>query len=302
MYGNSLVKKIIITTLLAFCLAGCSSKIAYNNLDWVAAWYVDDYLDLNASQSDQFEDKVVVILKWHRRFELVQYQTQLQQIKDQMKQGVIPAQSWQQHLQSIGEHWVRSRDKISSELAVLAPSLSQDQVEELFGELKENNDRQREEYSDLSEQEAFEERYENILERFEERIGDLTVAQQDLIKEYVNASNRSPLDYLDYSDRFQEALKKVFVDAIQNTQPSELLTTKLLSLLTHPEQFKSKEAIQYYGHQRQLLAQLLQDVQISLTQEQVEYFNRELDQSLALLKDILEEQKAADLSSAKAED
>jgi hypothetical protein len=293
------VKKIIIILCLSFCLFGCSSKIAYNNLDWVAAWYVDDYLDLTGPQGDQFEAKVDIILDWHRRFELVQYQSQLQLIKDQMAQGIIPTHIWQQHLLTIGEHWVRSRDKISSEMAMLAPSLNTEQVSQLFSELKENNQRKRDEHNDLSPQEAFEKRYENILDRFEERIGDMSDAQQDLIRDYVEASNRSELDYLDYSDRFQLALNKVFDEALAQSSPSHALTTNLLALLTHPEQFKSEQSLKNHSAQRLLLAQLLQDIQISLTDEQIAHFNHELDKSLALLKDIIDEQKAMDASLAK---
>jgi len=47
-------------------LTGCSSKLAYNNLDWLIYWYMDDYVELNDSQEAIFDIKLEGWIDWHR--------------------------------------------------------------------------------------------------------------------------------------------------------------------------------------------------------------------------------------------
>ena len=43
-------KLIAVVFTLSILLTGCSSKFAYNNIDWLMYWYIDDYVELDKSQ------------------------------------------------------------------------------------------------------------------------------------------------------------------------------------------------------------------------------------------------------------
>ena len=42
-------------------LSGCSTKFAYNNIDWLVNWYIDDYVVLDTQQEKQFD---AILDKW----------------------------------------------------------------------------------------------------------------------------------------------------------------------------------------------------------------------------------------------
>ena len=47
------MRHIVLTILLLVSVTGCSSKFAYNNLDWLVYWYVDDYIEFSDQQEEQ---------------------------------------------------------------------------------------------------------------------------------------------------------------------------------------------------------------------------------------------------------
>ncbi|GEK11270.1 DUF6279 family lipoprotein [Pseudoalteromonas peptidolytica] len=69
--------------LLIFCvtiLVGCSQRLAYNNLGWLASYYISDFVDLTDQQEDQLESDVEALVNWHRQSELPKYQSQVQSL------------------------------------------------------------------------------------------------------------------------------------------------------------------------------------------------------------------------------
>ena len=56
------------------CLFACSStRLAYNYLDWVIGWYLDDYIQLNKEQDDYYDRQLEELLQWHRSDQLPHY-------------------------------------------------------------------------------------------------------------------------------------------------------------------------------------------------------------------------------------
>ena len=263
-------------------LSGCSSKLAYNNLDWLAAWYLDDFVELTDHQEKEFEKRLNAILVWHREDELPQYREQLLQLQNQLQNPEINALQWSQHIQNISAHWLRIRDKASLEMAIMAPELSNEQVSDFFAALKEHNQEKREEFDELSAQEIQEKRTDSIVEKFEEHMGSVNSAQLAVIKQYVTSSNKTPLVYLAYSDRFQLGLKKTFIE-VDKSQ----LSSHLYELLSHPEQFKLAKTLQGDSNEKNLVANMLQQVHASANEEQLNHFKDEVRELIELIEELM---------------
>ena len=63
--------RLLLVLFSVIFLASCSSKLAYNNLDWWVYWYLDDYIELKGEQEEKFDDYLQNWLRWHKTSELV---------------------------------------------------------------------------------------------------------------------------------------------------------------------------------------------------------------------------------------
>ncbi len=277
-----MLKKTALMVIVTLLLSGCSSKLAYNNLDWLASWYLDDFIELTDQQEKEFEKRLSAILVWHREDELPQYREQLLQLQQQLQTPQISALQWSQHIQKISAHWLRIRNKASLEMAIMAPELSNEQVSDFFAALKEHNQEKREEFDELSAQEIQDKRIDNIVEKFEEQLGSVNPAQLGVIEEYVARSNITPLVYLAYSDRFQLGLKKTFIE-VHKSQ----LSSQLYELLSHPEQFKLAKTLQGDSIEKSLVANMLQQVHASANEGQLNHFKEEVSELIELIEALM---------------
>jgi len=50
--------RVLVVFISVMFLASCSSKLAYNNLDWWVYWYMDDYIELKDEQEEKFDEAV----------------------------------------------------------------------------------------------------------------------------------------------------------------------------------------------------------------------------------------------------
>src|SRR5882724_11445070 len=63
--------RIIGLLALATALAGCSAiKLGYNNLDHLAYWWLDSYVDFSGEQGTQVRENLAQLHQWHRTEEL----------------------------------------------------------------------------------------------------------------------------------------------------------------------------------------------------------------------------------------
>lgn len=74
---RSLAVSLSLTALLA--LGGCSTglKLAYDNLERLALWEIDDQLDLDDAQTAAFRTEFTTLHRWHRQTQLPRYATDL---------------------------------------------------------------------------------------------------------------------------------------------------------------------------------------------------------------------------------
>jgi len=276
------VNKTAVMCVLVLLLAGCSTKLAYNNLDWLASWYLGDFIELTDPQQDEFDTRLDSLLVWHREVELPIYRNQLLLLQKQLQSPMIGAKQWAEHIQEISGHWLRIRNKASLEMAILAPELSEEQVTDFFAALKEYNQEKRDEFEALTKQEAEEKRFDNVVEQFEEKMGSVNIQQEGIIKEYIASSHKTPLVYLAYSNRFQLGLRKTFMEVDKSH-----LSSQLYELLSHPEQFKLAKTLQLDSREKRLVANMLQQMYTSATKEQREYFQGEVTDLVELIDELM---------------
>ncbi len=69
-------------------LAGCTVQMAYNHLDRLARWSLDDYVRLNDDQQQLFDARFEALWRWHRHDQLPRYADFLESLPARLDDGV----------------------------------------------------------------------------------------------------------------------------------------------------------------------------------------------------------------------
>jgi len=278
--------------LIAICLlcllSACSSKLAYNNLDWLSYWYVSDYIDLTGKQSSAVKDKLRSILKWHRTTHVPQYKDQLKTLKQDIESDRVTRESATMVMKFIRNSWTELRAKFVSGAIDLIPTLTLVQAEELFDNLAAKHEDDLEEIPDSPEK-RFERRFEKLEELTEDYLGSITDQQKLILELYLGSSFDTRKAFLEGNGRMQQDLKADVVSFVK--QPSQELLEIISSKLNNPEQYRSDEFKFNVAENRKLLSVMLADLAATLTPDQKVFLVNKIQNWIQLTDGLTHDEK-----------
>lgn len=280
-------KKIIILAIAVLSLTSCSSKFAYNNLDWLVHWYLDDYVELNDEQKDIFDQQMTMWLKWHRSQELAQYVAHLKSLKEDVESQTLNSELIQNHMARGREHWLRLRDTISPQLGELALHLSDEQVIYFFTALEKENKETEEELDEqvqLSADERLEKRIDDLIEQVKERVGRLTAEQKAIVKQFAPDFRSTSLMWLAYRRSVQSEARRLFAARKDNPE----FPQQLSQLLLNTDDYRSEEYLAGIEHNRKIYSQMLETILPTLTAKQKRKLIKNLDDMIDDFEDLSE--------------
>ncbi|MGY0641745.1 MAG: DUF6279 family lipoprotein [Paraglaciecola chathamensis] len=279
------MKKIILLFFtLNLLLTGCSSKFAYNNIDWLMYWYIDDYIELDKSQKSLLDGHVEKWMHWHRQDELSEYKSHLTALYQQISSGPVSQTQWLAHFELGKQHWVRFRDHVSPELVNLAPYLTDEQVIDLFAELNEQNEERIEKRKERTLEERLEKNIEDTQDNAKEFIGKLRPEQKAIIVTYADEFKSSFDLWMAYRQRIQKAAFEMLLNKRQEPDFQQ----NFLDLLSHPERYQDDELVLISQHNNQVYAAMLAELGQSLSAKQK---NKALNELQNLIDDITDLQE-----------
>jgi len=267
-------------------LTACSSKFAYNNLDWWVYWYLDDYISLTDRQEDIFDKHLNTWLQWHKSSELPRYKQQLLALKTQLNNNTLNTFAINQHFSQAQSHWQRVRDKISPPLARLAKTLTDEQVVTLFAQIEKENKEEQEERNEFlakSPKERKQERLERLIETVEEQIGDINDDQREIIATYSEQFTSTADYWLAYRKDIQQAARRLFVTRHSNDN----FVNDLVALIENPDAYRSEAYILARAQNQTVMATMTSEIATTLDREQKEYFIDNLNDLIDTLDDFM---------------
>ncbi|MFT4609557.1 MAG: hypothetical protein ACJAUT_000479 [Cellvibrionaceae bacterium] len=229
---------LMIVTLIL--VSGCSSKFAYKNLDWLAHWYIDDYILLTEEQRVVVDQKIAIWLAWHQQEELPRYLTDLNKLTSDIDGQQLSFAKLDAHQDTIKQHWARMKAKLVPDLVLMAPLLDSQQIAYLFEKLDKRNAEERKEIDETlslspkQQQDAVVKKYKKNITRW---LGDLTPEQKTLAANIYGELQDNDALWLDYRQRYQAELKAVFEEPDRGDSFSE----RLFQLMMEPDVFRSDE-------------------------------------------------------------
>lgn len=261
----------VLLALLAL-LAGCSgTRVVYNQLDWLVTWQVKKYFELDQAQEQDLRERVARQLAWHRETQLPRYAALSEDLGAALAGDPGP-QYFAERFAEVQVFWVDFMSHAVPDAAAVLATLSDAQVEQLFGNIEENNRELAEEYSGDTATIRREQRERAIIRSVSRLTGRLSSAQQALVRDYSGRMHDLSQDWLerrrDWQDEFRAAL-----DVCDNTIELE---RRLGPLLVDPDRNDPPEYRALVEDNQQVVFEMLAALSAGLTPRQRERFRKRL--------------------------
>ena len=224
--------------LLAFALCSCGLvRTGYDQLDTLAYWWMDRYLDFNDSQKREVKADLKAWHAWHRSTQLPAYADFLAELQQMAKGDVSPPAAC--------DAIVKARDQFETlvlqtapQAATLALSLEPANLKRLRKKFAEEDKQWREKWLDVSTKELAEDRFDEWSNRSEFFYGRLSAAQKQAIRDAIARSALDPKISWMLRQRRQEDILAT-LEKIRKTKPSPTLAEAeiraLMERALHPD-------------------------------------------------------------------
>jgi hypothetical protein len=264
--------RLAVTGLLAATLlGGCVIRVVYNQLDWLALWYVEDYFDLDAAQEAQAKAIIARTLAWHRATELPKYATLSKKVLAGIGTPPDPRFLADRYAEIV-ELWDELLVRVSPEVAALLQTLSDEQVEELFARLAEKNEELAEDYSGGTAEERRKKQDKAISRAFRRFTGRLNDTQEALIHRSGAGLHDLSADWLSRRAAWQQQLRILLV----GRKSDPLFAERLTDLVLNPNQFDTPGYRQLVVENQQRSFTLVSEVLATLSAAQAAHLEKSL--------------------------
>jgi hypothetical protein len=186
-------------------LVGCTTELAYNTLPFWIHYYLDDIVDLTATQSRQVKADLDAVQQWHRAEELPRLAERLTLIAAQSTER----QTWDQ----LRDHQAAFKARMQATLNEMVPattrllqSLDEHQAERLIQFLKEEIAEARARRDQQSPRERLAEQKEEMEERTERWVGHTTDSQAPFYMEMADYQQRAMPTFIAVREQLQARL------------------------------------------------------------------------------------------------
>lgn len=196
---------LLLTT--ALLVSGCSRfNLAYRNLDLIAAWHLDDYLDMNREQRRFLRTEVRDHLAWHCEHQLPHDLATLRTLQQQVHAGMLDAPILAEHYRDLQAAIGKLTERVTPSGIELLRSLDDHQVQHLATTMAEQHREHQAQYLSGSMQDQIRERAERMSERIEFWTGHLSAQQRQRILAWSHGLGEQNRLWLENRQRWQAEL------------------------------------------------------------------------------------------------
>ena len=267
---------------LLLAVSACSSKMIYNNLDWLAYWYIDDYVTLTDLQEAEFDPALVQFLDWHRKSELQSYITQIKLIQHDINNGLDKADI-EAYIKTFKGFWQAILIGIEPGVVRLAYSLKEQQILEFLAVVEKKNLDSIEAFEDLSKQARLDKRFEKIERRLASFIGKLDASQKQLIKSTNEQQLSTFVEWIEFRRDWANSIRTAYT--LRDDKPA--FEKALSRSILQADSFRSAPFRQKIEHNQKLWKITLAQLIDSLNKKQLKKLNIKLDDIIEDLEALL---------------
>jgi len=174
---------LVLVVFFSFLLSSCSSiQLAYNQVDFLLKWWIDDYVDLTSEQEQLYDQSIPLLVKKHRQEELPKALQQLRKLRAKLDQP-LPIDDGVNIVKEIKSFSRTSINLLQDDAVTLSLNLQPKQFTYLENAFAKSNKKFQNDFLKGSSEDRLEKRVEKIIERTESFSGNLSKSQKTQIKE-----------------------------------------------------------------------------------------------------------------------
>jgi Family of unknown function (DUF6279) len=261
-----LLARLACVLLLAGIVGGCT-KLMYNRLDSLAAWYVGSLVSLDQQQRADLRSWLSQTLEWHRASELARYARFLRELAAQTSQPATPDlyRGATQRIEAFGNDFVM---QTAPQAARLLLQLSAEQIDEFLANLEEKSrERAEESLDEISSGTWHEQRVKDAQRQLRRWTGAATTEQKEILRANTAQLQPTSNEWLESQRQWRSALHAALQDRDE---------ARILQLLREPEREWTEQYSAKSARNREQTLALLQSLDASLTPAQRGRVQREL--------------------------
>ena len=257
------LRALLAVLVISVSTSGCTTKLAYDFLDWGLYWELKDYVKFTRDQRLLVKDEISQLIDWHRSEELPQYADQLEKLSKELKSG-ITVEQLEESYNNLRDSWQRIVIKTLPAAVDIISNLNDEQVNDFFEMLieKEGDDAKKIEKGTnartLKKREAY------VSKKIVDVIGKLNEDQKSLIAQW--ALSMKPTKELSLAQAIQWRTRMQTVLAERHNK--QQLENNLMVLFANPDQLRSTSYRRVIEKNKRLIMQLLFDLNQTLTNQQ----------------------------------
>lgn len=257
------LRALLAVLVISVSTSGCTTKLAYDFLDWGLYWELRDYVKFNRDQRFRVKDEISQLIDWHRSEELPQYADQLEKLSKELKSGITVGQL-EEFSNNLRDSWQRIVIKTLPAAVDIISNLNDEQVNDFFEMLieKEGDDAKKIEKGThvrtVKKREAY------VSKKIVDVIGKLNEDQKSLIAQW--ALSMKPTQELSLAQAIQWRTRMQTVLAERHNE--QQMEDNLMVLFANPEQLRSASYRRVIEKNKRLIMQLLFDLNRTLTNQQ----------------------------------
>jgi hypothetical protein len=258
------VPLVLLLALLLFGgLGGCTARLVYDRLDTFAAWYVEDYLDLEAPQRDQLRVVLQRQLDWHRATQLPVYADALGRLQAEAARP-LGRERITAVREDLDRYW---RDAIGNgvgDAAAFLQRLTDAQVDGMFEEFAREDAKLAKKQAARTPERRLQERAKRVARSVERWTGPLDDAQRARLAAGLAAATPLDAEWLANRQRWREQLRA----ALGRRGDGAAFRAELERLFVRPETAWTADYRAAVDRNRATYEAMLADLDASLTPRQ----------------------------------
>ena len=251
--------------------AGCSTtKLAYDNLDWIVSWQIGKFVTLNEPQKTLLDDRFKSFWQWHRSTQLALYVKDLRELADLMSGPVTHAQV-ADYLQRMGDHGKRAFNEALPELTRLMQTMDDKQVAEMLKHMADKREEQVRKDSGLSVEEQQDRAVEDTEDSLDRWLGSVTPAQEQRLHDWAVSRRYENAVWHNYQDSWAAAFAALLAQRQDAAFPD-----KLKALFDEPDLPSARAIADVRSHNRAVWIAMMADLSQTLTPDQRAHSQKKL--------------------------